>query len=136
MFLLIPAHPGCPRQNPESCNGCERARMRACCVCVFITDLTNHSKVCDIMIFCITHTHNRFTALWILSRTTQVSRYQKKHSPTRTYRGHQISPSASSIYYDTWHPPYSIHMLYSHFHNISPSFLWSTSWPGTLHCII
>jgi len=29
-----------------------------------------------------THTHNRFTALWKLSGTTRVSRYQKKHSPT------------------------------------------------------
>ena len=39
-----------------------------------------------------THTHhNRFTALWILSGTTRVSRYQKKHSPTHTHCGHQIS---------------------------------------------
>ena len=38
-----------------------------------------------------THTHNHFTALWILSRTTRVSWYQKKHSPTHTYRGHQSS---------------------------------------------
>jgi len=37
------------------------------------------------------HTHNRFTALWILSGTTWVSWYQKKHSPTHTYRGHQSS---------------------------------------------
>ena len=29
-----------------------------------------------------THTYNRFTALWNLSGTTRVSRYQKKHSPT------------------------------------------------------
>jgi len=36
-------------------------------------------------------THNRFMALWILSGTTQVSRYQKKHSPTHAYRGHQSS---------------------------------------------
>jgi len=36
-----------------------------------------------------THTHtNHFTALWILSGTTRVSRYQKKHSPTHTYHGH------------------------------------------------
>ena len=42
-----------------------------------------------------THTHNRFTALWILSGTTRVNRYQKKHSPTRTYRGHQSSPICS-----------------------------------------
>jgi len=37
------------------------------------------------------HTHNRFTALCILSGTTRVSWYQKKHSPTHTYRGHQSS---------------------------------------------
>jgi len=36
-------------------------------------------------------THNCFTALWILSGTTRMSRYQKKHSPTHTYRGHQSS---------------------------------------------
>jgi len=37
------------------------------------------------------HTCTHFTALWIVSRTTRVSRYQKKHSPTHTYRGHQSS---------------------------------------------
>jgi len=62
-----------------------------------------------------THTHNRFTALWILSGTTLVSRYQKKHSHTHTHRGHQSSLSAFSIYYDPWHPTYLIHMLYSLF---------------------
>jgi len=30
-----------------------------------------------------THTHNHFMALWILSRTTRVSWYQKKHSPKK-----------------------------------------------------
>ena len=29
-----------------------------------------------------------------------------------THRGHQSSLAAFSIYYDTWHPPYSIHVLY------------------------
>ena len=62
-----------------------------------------------------THTHNRFMALWNLSGTTRVSRYQKKHSLTHTHRGHQSSLSAFSIYYDPWYPPYSIHMLYSLF---------------------
>jgi len=38
-----------------------------------------------------THTHNRFTALWILSGTPRLSQYQKKHSPTHTYRGHLSS---------------------------------------------
>jgi len=78
------------------------------------------------------YTRNRFMALWILSGTTRVSRYQKKHSPTHTHRGRQSSLSAFSSYYDPWHPPYSIHMLYSLFPQSLSSFLWSTSWPGTL----
>jgi len=58
-----------------------------------------------------TYTHNRFMALWILSGTTQVSRYQKQHSPIHTSRRHQSSLSASSIYYyDPWHPPCSTYM--------------------------
>ena len=38
-----------------------------------------------------THTNSCFMAFWILSRTTWVSRYQKKHSPARTCRSHQSS---------------------------------------------
>jgi len=49
-------------------------------MCVF-SNVTENEK----------HTHNRFTALWILSGTTWVSWYQKKHSHTHTYRGHQSS---------------------------------------------
>ena len=44
-----------------------------------------------IIIIIIIITHNRFMALLILSGTTRVSRYQKKHSPAHTYRGHQSS---------------------------------------------
>jgi len=43
--------------------------------------------------------------------------------------------SASSIYYDAWHPPCSIHTPDNLFPQY-PSFLWSTSWPGTLHFIL
>ena len=35
--------------------------------------------------------YNHFRALWTLSGTTQVSQYQKKHSSTHIYRGHQSS---------------------------------------------
>ena len=35
--------------------------------------------------------YNHFMALWTLSGTTRVRRYQNKHSPTHTYRGHQSS---------------------------------------------
>jgi len=33
------------------------------------------------------YNNSHFMALWTLSGTTRVSRYQKKHSPTHTYRG-------------------------------------------------
>jgi len=49
-------------------------------------------------VYARTHAHiNCFMALWILSATTQVSRYQKKHSPTHTYHGHQSCLLPSSI---------------------------------------
>jgi len=35
--------------------------------------------------------YNRFTFLWILSGTTRVSRYQKKHSPNEIDPDHQSS---------------------------------------------
>jgi len=58
------------------------------------------------------HTHTRIQSFYgslDFVRTTRVSRYQKKHSPTHTYRGHQYHPlSASSICYNPWHPPCSI----------------------------
>jgi len=86
--------------------------------------------------WCYTHTYNCFSAIWILSGTTRVSWYQKKHSPTHTYLDHPLS--ASSIYYDPWHPPCSIYVPDSPCSTISrsPSFLWSTSWPGTLNLIL
>jgi len=86
--------------------------------------------------FVYTHnTHNHFTALWILTGTMWVIRYQKKHSPTHTYRGHQISVSASSIYYDPWHPPYSIHVLYSLFPQslFEFSLVYLMAWHPPLH---
>ena len=43
--------------------------------------------------------------------------------------------SSSSIYYNPWHFLCSIYVPDSLF-PLSPSFLWSTSWPGTLHFIL
>ena len=83
-----------------------------------------------------THTHNRFMALWKLSGTTRVSRYQKKHSPTTLivviHHPYLLSPST------TTHGILCIQSTCStvFFHNLSPSFLWSTSRPGTLHFIL
>ena len=78
-----------------------------------------------------THTHNHFTALWNLSGTTRVNRYQKKHSPTTLIvvinHPNLLSPST------TIHGILRIQSTCStvFFHNLSPSFLWSTSWPVT-----
>ena len=85
--------------------------------------LQTHServKACD----------NHFTALWILSGTTQMSQYQKKHSPTYTYRGHQSSlicfvhllQSMASFLFLVQ----SMHVTVF-FHNLCPGFLQSTS---------
>jgi len=82
------------------------------------------------------NTHkNRFTARWNLTGTTLVSQYQKKHSPTHNHRGHQSSQSALSIYYDTWHPPYSIHVLYSVFPQSLSKFslVYLLAWYPPLH---
>jgi len=83
----------------------------------------------------VPHIHNHFMALWILSGITRVSRYQKKHSPTHTHCGHQSSLSASSIYYDPWHPPYSIHKLYSLFPQSLSKFslVYLLAWHPPLH---
>ena len=64
-----------------------------------------------------------------------MSRYQNKHSPTHTHRGHQSSQSAFSIYYDPWHPQYSIHMLYSLFPQSLSKFsvVYLLAWYPPLH---
>jgi len=59
------------------------------------------------------HIHNHFMALWILSWTTQLSWYQKIHSPPHTFTPIMVinhTLSVSSIYYDTRHHLCSIYM--------------------------
>jgi len=46
-----------------------------------------------------------------LSGTTQVSQYQKKHSPAQPILIINYPLSASFIYYDPWHPPCLIYVL-------------------------
>jgi len=52
-----------------------------------------------------------------------------------THRGHQISLSTSSVYYDPWHPPYSIHSLYSPFPQSLSKFslVYLLAWHSPLH---
>jgi len=79
-------------------------------------------------------------ALWILSGTTRVSRYQKKHPPTQeTVTNSHLS--CSSIIPYLLPPSVTIHgilpvqfmCLTVFFHNLSPSVLWSTFWHPPLH---
>jgi len=67
--------------------------------------------------------------------TTWVSRYQKKHSPTHTYRGHQSS--LVCFLHLLRSMAFSLFNLCAWvFNNLCPGFVWSTSWPGTLHFIL
>jgi len=80
------------------------------------------------------YTHNRFMALWTLSGTTRVSRYQKKHSPTHTYRDHESF--LICIYYDPWHPPCSTYVPDSLFCTIPLSkfsLFYLLAWHHPLH---
>jgi len=85
-----------------------------------------------------THTHNH---LWLSGFV--------RDNPGPGWAGtrrniHPLTPivvishplSDSSIYYDHGILPVQFTCLTFFFHNLSPSFLWSTSWPGTLNFII
>jgi len=57
-----------------------------------------------------TQTHNRLTALWILSKATRVSRTRTKVHPLTPIVVISNPVFASSVYYDPWPPPCSIHV--------------------------
>jgi len=86
------------------------------------------------------HTHTVFMALWILSRTTR----QGELVPEETFTQSPLTPimvinhpfSASSIYYDPWHPPCSIHAPDNLFPQSLSQFSLVYSWPGTRHFIL
>ena len=72
----------------------------------------------------------------VLSGTTRVSRYPKKHSATHNYHGHESF--LICFFHLIWSIAPSLFNPHSwqSFHNLSPSFPWSISWPGTLHFIL
>ena len=84
------------------------------------TSLTRVQYSIHVCHCCCYYYYNHFTALWTLSGTTRVSRYQKKHSPTRHLLWWSIIPYL--------HPPsFMIHgillvqftCLTVFFHNLS-----------------
>jgi len=95
---------------------------------------------------CSFHTHYTFiilpfafttTFLWPFVRDYPVSRYQKKCSPTHTYPDHQ----SSCICFFHLLQSMASYLFRQHawqsFCTISiPSFLWYSSWSGTLHFIL
>ena len=94
MFLLVPAHPGCPGQFPQS-------RKTVVCVCVKISASSRSAIIPHLIdgtkkILTNTHTQPFYSSI-ALSGTTQISQHQNKHSPAHTHRGHQSPLSASSI---------------------------------------
>ena len=86
-----------------------------------------------------THTHTHTTILQL----SGLCPWQPEWASNRR-NIHPLTPivvishplSASSIDYNPWHLPYSIYMPDKSFHNLSPSFLWSISWPGTLNFVL
>jgi len=74
----------------------------------------------------------------IHSSRFRVSRYQKKHSPTHSYRHHSSLICFLHLLWSTsttTNTMFNLHTRQS-FSTISPSFLWSTSLPGTLYFIL
>jgi len=96
-------------------NQCSRVLMNSCSFCV----LPSWAAMLDFLGLCVLsfiilslffccihpHTHTHTTVL----RLCGICPGQPGWAGT--HRGHQSSLSASSIYYDPWHPPYSIHVL-------------------------
>jgi len=83
--------------------------------------------------YTLLHTHTNI--LWLSVQRGWASTRRTIHPLTPiVVISHSLS--ASSINYDPQHPPCSINAPYSFVHNHSPSCLWSTSWPGTLHFIL
>jgi len=83
-----------------------------------------------------THTHNHFMALDFVRDNLG------EPVPEETFTHSYLSWSSIMPY--LLPPSITIHGIITvqytcltvFFHNLSPSFLWSTSWPGTLHFIL
>jgi len=81
-----------------------------------------------------THTHTHTTVLRLSGFSAgQPGRAGKKHSPTHTIVPYLLPPSITI--HGPWYPHCSIYVPESLSHNLSPSFLCSTSWPGTLNFV-
>jgi len=81
--------------------------------------------------------HNRFTAFGFCPGQPGWAGTRRNIHPLAPIMVINHPLSASSIYYDPWHPLCSIYVPDTVFFcNVSLSFLWSTSWPGSLRFIL
>jgi len=113
--------------------GCLPGPNKACLVCKEIVTWHGIMKVIRIWLrYVLVHTHNHFTAQWILSRTTQVTGTRTNIHSLTSVVPYLLLPS--KMIHGILHVQ-STHLTVF-FHNLCPSFLWSTSCPGTLHFIL
>ena len=80
--------------------------------------------------------YNRFMAVWILTGLPGWAGTRRNIHPLIPIVVIYYPLSASSIYYDHGILPDQFTCLTVFLHNLCPSFLWSTSWPGALHFIL
>jgi len=66
MFLLVPAHPGCPGQNPESC-----ITVSLVCVHVCVISLHNKRGIC-VCICLLSPISNRKCNIWFLASVFRI----------------------------------------------------------------
>jgi len=78
-------------------------------------------KICNIKVITNEECTQPFYSSLDFVRDNPVSRYQKKHSLTHTYCGHQLYLICFTIYCDPWHPPCSLTVF---FHKLCPSLAW------------
>jgi len=64
MFILVPAHPGCPGQNPESC------KMVCVCVCVCVAFHISKKISFETIVTATNETEREFTTI-LLTTTHQ-----------------------------------------------------------------
>jgi len=126
MFLLVLAHLGCPVRSPES-------HKTVVCMCVGVPK-QNMQQVSSQQ----THAHTQL----FYGSMDFVQDNPGEPVPEETFTHSHLSWSSIVPY--LLHPPNMIPRILPvqstcltvFFHNLSPSFLWSISWPGTLLFIL
>jgi len=135
MILLIPAHPGCPRQSPESRKmvvviavisqrWCFQAISSISTRKLTIPTVKTHTTILQLSGFCPGQPG------WAGTRRNihPLTPVMVINHPLST-----VLPPSTAIH-DIFRVQFTCLTVF--LHNLSPSFLWSTSWSGILHFIL